>query len=129
MKKILSRTILSLLLLLICSTQYGYCAEERPEQFVKDFYTWYITVDEGRQLAITHDDIYKYVAQETVQKVRNIPGAYGSDRRDYFLKMLDYPLNMSGVTIQVGKITDMGMATFVVPVTISTRFARNLVHG
>ncbi|MDR2503953.1 MAG: hypothetical protein LBD82_06200 [Deltaproteobacteria bacterium] len=61
--------------------------EHTPEQFIKNFYSWYITVDEGRGLALKNDDIYQYVDAETVKQIRNTSIRYGGDRRDYFIKL------------------------------------------
>ncbi len=114
--------ICSLLVMLSLFPGQGYCAAETPEQFLKNFYVWYITTDKGANQALKDEDIYRYVARETVEKIKNRPSEYGYDKSDYFLKMVDPPLSMSGVNIAVGKVTNMGTDTFVAPVAITVTF-------
>ncbi len=102
--------------------QIVHCEEQSPDQFLKDFYVWYITTAEGTYRALNDNGIYRYVKRETVEEVKKLPQTYGYDRRDYFLKIFDMPLGMEGTDISVGKVTDMGMDTFVVPVIIATTF-------
>lgn len=119
-QKILAWALCSLLAMLFLSPYAGYCAEQNPRQFIKNFYTWYITTNKGTTQALKDNTIYKYVEKETVEHVKNTPYTYGSDRRDYFLKIYDPPLSMNGVIITVGQVTDMGGGTFVALVTIIT---------
>lgn len=98
----------------------GHCAEQNPEQFLKEFYAWYITKDEGAFKAFDGDEIYKYVEKETVEDVKSEFYRHSSahDHLDYFTKIYDSPLNMSGITISVGSVTRMDTYTLVAPVTI-----------
>lgn len=111
-----------MLLALLVVPQSGQSAEQRPAQFIKDFYTWYITTSKGTFAAMHDVGIYQYVAPEIVEYAKSTTGQYGTDRRDYFLKLGDPPLSMEGVTIDVGKVTDMGAGTFVAPVIIVSTF-------
>lgn len=110
--------LLCLLLALLIVPQTGQSAEQSPAQFLKDFYAWYITTDKGSIRAIHDAAIYQYVARETVEQVKSISYELGTDRRDYFLKSGNPPLSMEGVTIYVGQVTNMGVGTYVAPVTI-----------
>ena len=100
----------------------GHCAEQNPEQFLKEFYTWYITRDgeAGGALKVFHgEEIYKYVEKKSVEKIKALNNQYATGRLDYFLKQSDTMSSMSGVTISVGEVTQMDTRTFVAPVTIS----------
>ena len=98
----------------------GHCAGQNPEQFIKEFYTWYITKNEGAFKAFDGDEIYKYVEKETVEKIKSefYRECSACDQLDYVTKRYASPLSMSGVTISVGKVTQMDTKTFVAPVTI-----------
>ncbi len=99
----------------------GQCAEQNPEQFLKEFYTWYITRDgeAGGALKVFHgEEIYKYVEKESVEEIKALRNQYATGRLDYFLKESDTMSSMSGVTISVGEVTQMDTYTLVAPVII-----------
>ncbi|MFS2221182.1 DUF3828 domain-containing protein [Pantoea sp. B65] len=66
-------------------------ALQKPEDFVRQFYDWYITADKGNNPAEMSDEIYKYVAKSTTDRVRadikrgSLPGDVA-----YFTKVQDY---------------------------------------
>lgn len=100
----------------------GNCAGQNPEQFLKEFYTWYITTNEGTLKAYTSDEIYNYVERETIEEVKSALYRYASDRLDYFTKIYDPPLSMSGVTISVENVTRTDINTFIASVIIITTY-------
>jgi len=69
MKRLVSRC-LPLLLFLLLYSQPAFCAEQTPEQLVRDFYAWYFKADTQTEVALFNDEIYKYVAKETVDYAR-----------------------------------------------------------
>jgi hypothetical protein len=111
----------SLSILMLLFPQNVNAAEKTPQEFLKEFYTWYITTAEGTSRALDDERIYDYVTHDTVERAKN---GDSRDQRDYFLKMYDFPLNMSNVDIVVGDVTDMSGDTTVAPVTITSDLFR-----
>ena len=107
-----------LMALLLVLPQAARCEEQTPIEFIKEFYTWYISTDGGSQKAIRSDEIYTYVEKNTVDAVREISYLYGTDRRDYFLRLSNGPLSMDGVSFTVKSSSELGYRTFILLVTI-----------
>lgn len=93
------------------SARDGYCAEQTPEQFVRDFYAWYFVADRGEDMAEKNDAIYKYVARPLVADVRaDTSGIY------YFTKVGSYGARWDGVVVDVKDAVGIGGGVFMVPV-------------
>jgi hypothetical protein len=62
-----------------------------PESTVRAFYAWFIRHDTDHSYPLNEGDIYKYVAKDTVNRLRS-DYAHGGppDGVDYFLKVQDY---------------------------------------
>lgn len=120
-QKSLIKILCFLFVLLFMQPQYGQCADKTPEQFLEDFYSWYITTSKGVDGALQDKEINNYVAQEVIERVKKSDEGVEPERRDYFIKREDTPLSMDGVRIGVGKVTAMGANIFVAPVTITSR--------
>lgn len=71
--------------------QVANAATQQPEEFVRQFYQWYIQADKADQPVETSDGIYKYVAKATADRIRaeikrgGLPGDVA-----YFTKVQDY---------------------------------------
>lgn len=62
-----------------------------PEDFVRDFYVWFINADKPDRVAEMDNDIYKYVAKPTADRVRaDITRGSQPGNVDYFTKVQDY---------------------------------------
>ncbi len=121
MRKTLVGPLLVLFIALSLFPRRGWCAEQTPEQFLRDFYTWYITADKGMALAVEDPGIYRYVPAETVENAK-APCRVRRDKRDYFLKLSDPPLNMTGVEIRVGDPASVGSGFLVAVVEIISTY-------
>lgn len=113
LKKVSLLFVLTMLLLTgALVPQVGYCAAQRPEQFVLEFYAWYFKTDKGIDLAEKNDEIYAYVERETVKIALNESlGEY------YFTKMASYSFAWNNVKVIAGDSVAMYGGIFVVPVT------------
>lgn len=118
-RKLLTAIMLSSLLLLALSSQSSVCARQTPEQFVREFYTWYIAVDNKGMNPICHSDIHRYVYGETVGNVQNPQFSDNRAKRDYFLKTLEGFHAIPETRIVTGKATPLGKDFFAIPVTIT----------
>ncbi|KAA9002785.1 DUF3828 domain-containing protein [Affinibrenneria salicis] len=64
---------------------------QMPEEFVRQFYAWYIAADNADQPAEMDNDIYRYVAKATVDRVRaDLKRGGLPDGVSYFTKVQDY---------------------------------------
>lgn len=110
MQNIMVRIVLACVLC-GCSARAGYCAEQTPEQLVRDFYAWYFVADRGEDMAEKNDEIYKYVAKALVTDVRtDTSGIY------YFTKVGSYGSLWTGVVADVKNAVGIGGGVFMVPV-------------
>jgi hypothetical protein len=102
-------------MVLICFFLYSlpcYCTESSPEQFVREFYTWYFKADREDFPAEKNNEIFRYVSRQTVKnlQVRN-------SRIYYFTKVGSYSsewAQMELIVMGYSRITD---DLFIVPVT------------
>lgn len=62
MPTLFGRSTMHFLVAIFLLPQSVYCADQDPVKFIKEFYTWYISVPSSID-AIESYDIYRYVAQ------------------------------------------------------------------
>lgn len=66
-------------------------AQDTPEARVNAFYTWFIKNDSDQAYPLREKDIEKYVAVETVKRLKDDYARNGPPKGvDYFLKVQDY---------------------------------------
>lgn len=118
MQKLLHKAVVCLFVMIFSSSQPVICAAQDPAEFIKEFYTWYISAQIRVDATRTGSDIYRYVAHETVEGIKIIPGRPGYDGTDYFIKLSDTPVDMKGVSILVNQVETIGHDTFVATVVI-----------
>ncbi|WP_321887628.1 DUF3828 domain-containing protein [Paraburkholderia bannensis] len=93
MNKIVLRALWLMLLVLSTFTAPGAFAKNDagPEATVKSFYSWYIAKQKGNGNPLVNNEIYRWVAKDTVNGLRE---AWRHDRLpgdvDYFLKVQDF---------------------------------------
>lgn len=115
--------LIRLALVLLCSlcfAQQSY-AEQSPEQFVKEFYSWYLKADTENKMPEQSPDIYKYVAKATADRLRD-DLRRGTLPRDegYFTKVQDYSAAEWGASTVIHQATVLSDAVLV-PVTFGTK--------
>jgi len=95
----------------------GHCAAKTPEEFVGDFYAWYLQAGTGDANALDDDEIFKYVARETMEYIRTSNAV----EVDYFLQvgMMVSPWDEAQVIAQTA--IPMANGFMVVPVTFKFR--------
>jgi hypothetical protein len=108
----MSRCLPLLLFLLFFYAQPAFCAEQTPEQLVRDFYAWYFKTDTQTEVALFNDEIYKYVAKETVDYARRMFGGIPN----YFLKF-GTDIAWKKMPMTLGQKTAMADDRYVIPVT------------
>ena len=116
MIKIAFRSLSLLVVCLFFQIHPAVCAEQTPEQLVRDFYAWYFKADAATEAAIENDEIYMYVSKETVGYARS---PY-TDGVDYFTK-LGTDIDWKNTTLALGKRISMADDTYVIPVTFKGR--------
>ena len=83
--KLLPLAAVLLACLLLSSGRMAHAAGQGPEEVVRDFYMWYLPLEENGQLSpLDSEDIYKYVYHGTVSNLRIKYAMYMLDW-DYFL--------------------------------------------
>lgn len=92
------------------------------QDMVTEFYTWYITADKGAGQAIKDPDIERYVDARMLASLANPLIVDARDQRDYFLKSLDGPLSMKGVSLLPGEPRAFGYDKVLVPLRVSTEY-------
>jgi hypothetical protein len=95
MKKRLRPPVFLLAALLGGCLYPGVCAAQSPDEFVREFYSWYFTAAQGGGHAYSHDAIYTYVAKDAVSIARE-----NKDGLDYFTKVGDVDFTIHDLTIQ-----------------------------
>ena len=118
MKKYLLGIALFILVTPTVPARQGYCETQTPEQLVRNFYAWYFEADKGPVAAENKDEIYKYVARETVKYIKELPPPSVS----YFAKANTCNAIWNNPTVVVGKAIPMAGNTFVLPVTFNLNF-------
>jgi hypothetical protein len=83
-----------------------------PEEFVREFYQWYFKADAGRELAEYNDEIYLYVAKETVDTLRKKKG--GSNL--YYFTKIGQSFNPERIQTIVHQATHLD-EIFIIPIT------------
>ncbi|CAJ0800131.1 DUF3828 domain-containing protein [Ralstonia holmesii] len=89
---------LSLLVAVVCavavssaSAAQAAVSKNTPEAAVISFYTWFIQHDSDQTYPLREPDIERYVAKDTVARLRNDYAHAGPPNGvDYFLKVQDY---------------------------------------
>lgn len=113
--KLIGRAAFVLFILMFLSYEPAHCAGQDPVAVVKDFYVWYITLQENMD-PLKNKNIYTFVERSTVCELKKARvGTPGFDR-DYFLKTTNPPRNMSGVSILVNQAECVGTDLIVVVV-------------
>lgn len=111
LKKLISMVLfVSIILLAPLSQSHG--RSTNPQQFVRDFYAWYLKVPQQFSIHRRSDEIYKYVTKETVEYAK-----INADELDYFTQMGYYHAAWENVQVIVGNHISMELKTFAVPVT------------
>jgi hypothetical protein len=100
--------------------QHGF-AGQSPEQFVKEFYSWYLKSDTESTVPERNPDIYKYVAKATADRLRDDlqRGALPRDE-GYFTKVQDYSAVEWSANIVVHRATVLS-GVVLVPVTFGAK--------
>lgn len=92
---------------------------QNPEEFVKQFYQWYIKKDKGSDPAEMTKDIYKFVSKSTVDKIQ-LDTKNGTLPNDvsYFTKVQDYDPTEWQSSINVHAFTELNNGVVLVPVSL-----------
>jgi hypothetical protein len=95
----------------------GHCAAKTPEEFVGDFYAWYLQADTDGANPLNDEEIFKYVAAETLEYLHTSNAV----EVDYFLQvgMAVVPWDEAKVIAQTA--IPMANGFMVVPVTFKFR--------
>ncbi len=116
MQKYITRSLIFLFTLFLYSTQTALCAEQTPEQFVREFYQWYFDADSGSIRADNKNEIYTYVEKNLVKHIRE-------NRNDisYFTKTGNAAYGWDEKVPIVNKSIQMDDDTFTVPVLLKSK--------
>ena len=113
----IKRILLFLMLLLLCQVGNSYSDEQTPEQFVQDFYQWYIKI--GKKIDIErNEEIYKYISYDFKKSF-----FFLNCRRDidYFVKVCRASAIWDGPEIKIQNRVDMKKHTMLVVELKSTQ--------
>jgi len=92
----------------------AYCAEQTPEEFVKEFYTWYIAKTlESNGNPEESDEIYNYVHPCTINKLK-VENEKGIRDFEYFVTSQDFDPASDAVPV-VGKSVKISETVSIVP--------------
>jgi hypothetical protein len=106
------------------SFQNGYCQDNTPENFVKDFYIWYLDKYIKHEKQLNDDAIYKYVDLSLIKKLKIDKKRIVMDF-DYFITGQDY---LDEIKIEVYNAIKINDATLVVPVNLWNDIKINPEH-
>ena len=119
MKKYLLGIALFILVTPTVPARQGYCETQTPEQLVRDFYAWYFEADKGPVAAENKDEIYKYVAPETVEAIRK---RYPPANVSYFARANTFNAIWTNPKVIVAESISMAEDVFVIPVTFELNY-------
>ncbi|CAJ0717896.1 DUF3828 domain-containing protein [Ralstonia mannitolilytica] len=119
---------LSLLVAVLCavavssaSAAQAAVSQNTPEAAAISFYTWFIQHDSDHTYPLREPDIERYVAKETVARLRNDYAHAGPPNGvDYFLKVQDYDSRDWLAHMQVQRALMLGDVA-VVPVSFGSQ--------
>ena len=119
---------LSLLVAAVCALAVGSASaaqaavsQNSPEAAAISFYTWFIQHDSDQTYPLSEPDIERYVATDTVGRLRNDYAHAGPPNGvDYFLKVQDYDSRDWLAPIQVQRALMLGDVA-VVPVSFGSQ--------
>ena len=119
MKKIFTGVIFLLFVTSALPARQGHCETQTPEQLVRDFYVWYFKADEGPVAAVDKNEIYKYVAPETVEAIRK---RYPPANVSYFARANTFNAIWTNPKVIVAESIPMAEDVFVIPVTFELNY-------
>lgn len=122
--------VVSILILLLFPQNVN-CTENNPAKFIKQFYCWYIDAGKDIKDALKSEKANEYISKDILMmlqdrsKVLKLYTGWPVDDNDYFLKMLDPPLSMNGINIEVKSTTSIGEGTHISHVKIISSISGN----
>ena len=113
-RKILICVLTSMLYLgIVCPKSAD--AAQTPQEFVKEFYEWYLIEDYDFSDALKQDKLAEYVDEELIAELRQEEKCH---EMSYFTQMGPFFIGFKNAKVHVGGVLPMTNDVFVVPVTI-----------
>ena len=124
--KYLLFSVIVIIGILFSQAHTAYSIEQTPENFVREFYIWYSEGLNRDELPELDDEIYKYVCESTVDRLR-IEHKMGSRDYNYFIDTNDnWPELFTYIT--TGKVVKINDDLSLVPLGFGETKARSAPH-
>ena len=122
------RSIVCSILLSLILYNNAYCNDKTPEQFIYEFYQWYLDTDSIDTPAEQHDEIYTYVSKDLVDRIRKEMLDFNLNV-SYFTKVGEFPFGPEKIQITVHKSLKMRNNLFIAHVTLCKKIdAENFTY-
>ena len=111
-----------------CLSQLSSAAIAPPEEFVRQFYQWYIQADEGDEGAEASNGIYRFVEKSTADRIR-VEMKRGGMSGDvaYFTKVQDYDPQEWKSSLDIHHPVTMSDGVVLVAVTFGKQEKKDVV--
>lgn len=99
-------------------------AAQTPQEFVKEFYEWYLIEDYDFSDALKQDKLAEYVDEKLITELRAEEKCH---EMSYFTQMGPFFIGFKNAKVRVGGVLPMTDDVFVVPVTINKESIEKIV--
>ena len=99
-------------------------AAQTPQEFVKEFYEWYIIKDYDLSDALKQDKLAEYVDEGLIAVLREEEKCH---EMSYFTQMGPFFIRFKNAKVRVGDVLPMTGDVFVVPATITKESIEKVV--
>ena len=99
-------------------------AAQTPQEFVKEFYEWYLIEDYDFSDALKQDKLAEYVDEKLIEELRQEEKCR---EMSYFTQMGPFFIGFKNAKVRVGGVLPMTDDVFVVPVTINKESIEKIV--
>lgn len=99
-------------------------AVQTPQEFVKEFYEWYLIEDYDFSDALKQDKLAEYVDEKMIEELRQEEECR---EMSYFTQMGQFFIGFKNAKVRVGDVLPMTDDVFVVPATITKESIEKIV--
>ena len=99
-------------------------AAQTPQEFVKEFYEWYLIEDYDFSDALKQDKLAEYVDEKMIEELRQEEKCR---EMSYFTQMGQFFIGFKNAKVRVGDVLPMTDDVFVVPATITKESIEKIV--
>ena len=99
-------------------------AAQTPQEFVKEFYAWYLIKDYDLSDALKQDKLAEYVDEGLIAVLREEEKCH---EMSYFTQMGPFFIRFKNAKVRVGDVLPMTDDVFVVPATITKESIEKIV--